>query len=337
MRLKKKFLSFFLIIFSSIFALLLLEISLRIFYPQQETMRWFESSTEYGYLNKKDFTQDYSYIGHDFIMHVQTNSIGHRYKEYISADFNDKEYKKVLLLGDSFMFGYGVNMEDHIATHIDNQLNDKHDFYTIINAGVGGWGTIQEVTYAKDNFRVFNPDFIILLFCGNDPDDDNRFLANMSDNQKGVIYFPGKIFMRDHSHLYRFIYTRFHILLHNRLIKSKSKDDENLIVNTQSGNIITSEQWERTLKVINEFHAKFIEFNRQGVVLILATAPWLNEHRQKLRSLPNGINLFYVDLYDETIDLPKEKRRLKHDGHWSELIHYIGAKKISNKILELGD
>ena len=154
---KKILSSFILIIISTIITLLILEIGIRIFYPQEESIRWFESSAEYGYLNKKNFTQDFSFIGYDFIMHVQTNSFGHRYREYNTAEFNDKRYKKVLLLGDSFMFGYGINMEDHIATHLDNQLNDNHDFYTVINTGVDGWSTIQEVTYAKDHFQVFNP------------------------------------------------------------------------------------------------------------------------------------------------------------------------------------
>jgi hypothetical protein len=345
MPLRKRLSSFILVIISTIIALLILEIGLRIFFPQEElirltdpTLQWFEPSAEYGFLNKKNFTVDYPFTGYDFIMHVQTNSFGHRYKEYNVAEFKDKRYKKVLLLGDSFMFGFGVNMEDHMATHLDNLLNDNHDSFTIINSGVDNWSTIQEVTYAKDHFQVFNPDYIVLLFCGNDPDGDDNFLAYKNGNEdKGTIRFPGKIFLKNHSHLYRFIYYRYVILRHNIKIKAKLKEDENLTLDKQSGYVITPEQWEKTYKIIKDFHADFLKFNEKGVVLILATAPWDNEQRQKLKALSNGKNLFYIDLYDETIDLPVEKTRLKHDGHWSELIHLMSARKLANKILELND
>lgn len=340
---KKKIFSLILVIISSIIAFIILEIGLRIFYPQEEllrltdpSLRWFESSAEYGFLNKKNFTVDFPFTPHDFIMHVETNSFGHRYKEYNATEFNDKRYTKVLLLGDSFMFGWGVNMENHLATHLDNLLNDTNDFFTIINTGVDNWSTIQEVTYAKDHFRLFNPDFIVLLFCGNDPDGDENFLA-FKDGQesKGNIDFPGKKFIQNHSHLYRFIYYRYAIHRHNVSIKEKLKENEELTVDRQSGNAITPEQWDRTKQMINEFHSEFLEFNEQGVLLILATAPWDNEYRQKLSAFSNGKNIFYIDLYDETVNLPKEKTRLEYDGHWSELMHLISAKKLANKILEL--
>jgi hypothetical protein len=326
---------FILIITSSIFSLLVIEIGLRIFYPQQEPIQWFESSNKYGSLQKKNFSQNYSYIGHGFTMHVQTNSFGHRYKEYNQAIFDNTLYKKILLLGDSFMFGFGVNMENSTATHLENMLNKDNQFNSvIINAGVVGWGTLQEVTYAKDHFGLFNPDVIILLFCGNDPDDDDNFIANIADREKGWFYFPGKLFLRDHSHLYRLISSRYTILLHNIIFKIKTKNNKNLIINKQSGCVITPRQWERTLKVIKEFHNDYLKFNEKGVLLVLSASPWDNDHRKKLNTLSNGRSLFYIDLYDETINLPSEKRCLKYDGHWSELMHYITAKKISESVLK---
>lgn len=332
---KKILNSLILILISSLFAFILLEIGLRIFYPQQESSRWFESSERYGYWNKTNFSQDLSFPGYDFVMKIQTNSLGHRYKEYNTAEFNDNRYTKVLLLGDSFMFGYGINMEDHIATHIDRQLESSPGLFTVISVGVDGWSTIQEVTYARDNFNVFNPDYVVLLFCGNDPDDDDIFLSEKPDLEKGTIPFPGKIWLRDHSHLYRFVYYRYSILKHNRTLKAKIKENEDLKINVQSGNAITPEQWAKTRKMINDFHADYLEFNEQGVVLVLSTAPWDDEHRQNLGVLSNDTNLFYLDLYDETINLPEEKTKLEYDSHWSELIHRISADKVSDKILEM--
>ncbi len=298
-------------------------------------MRWCEYSGKYGHVLKKSFSQDYHFLGNDFVMHVHTNSLGHRFREYNQADFANESVKKVLLLGDSFMFGHGINMEDHLATHLEKMLNGNGHRFSILNAGVSGWGTVQELTYAKDHLKLFQPDIIVLLFCGNDPDDDNRFYSTVANGQHGAFDFPGEIFLRDHSHLYRFIVNRFYLLLYNRVLKAKAKHNKNILIDKQSGNAITPEQWQRTLRVISDFHADFLSFNKEGVLLILTTAPWYAEYAEKFRSIHNGRNLLFVDLYEETVSLPPDERCLNFDGHWSPWMHRAGANRLSEIILSL--
>lgn len=239
-RIKKISYSFILVIVSSIISLFIIEIIIRTFLPQQESMRWFQSSEKYGYVTKKNFSQNYKYVGYDFVMNVKTNSFGHRHEEYNQSDFTNKNIKKILLLGDSFLFGYGVNMENHMATHLTNMLNKSTNRFSIINAGVGGWGTLNEISYAKDHFELFNPDIIVILFCGNDLKDDIYFLNNMQDNDKGLFYFPGKLFIKRNLHLYRFLYYKYHVLLHNTVLKKKLKNNKDLFMDMQSKNTISS-------------------------------------------------------------------------------------------------
>ena len=311
------------------------EIFLRLFQPQQESMRWCEYSRQYGHVLKKNFSQDYRFLGNDFVMHVQTNSLGHRDKEHNQDDFKNRAVKKVLLLGDSFMFGHGINMKDHVATHLENMLNENGHRFSISNAGVSGWGTVQETTYARDHLKLFQPDIIVLLFCGNDPDDDNRFFSTVANNQNSAFNFPGEVFLRDHSHLYRFIVNRFYLLLYNRVLKAKAKHNKNILIDTQSGNAITPEQWQRTLKVLGNFHREFLNFNKEGVLLILTTAPWYPEYAENFRPLDNSRNLLFVDMHEETISLPPDERCLDYDGHWSAWMHHASAKKLSEVILSL--
>ncbi len=107
---KKKIFYFLLMIaLTAIIALFTLEIVVRLFIPQQEAMRWFLSDEKYGYVLKKNFHQRYHYLGYNFIMDVKTNSLGLRDKEY---DLSRTDVKRILLLGDSFVFGHGVNIED---------------------------------------------------------------------------------------------------------------------------------------------------------------------------------------------------------------------------------
>lgn len=328
----KNFVANLLLVFSSlVISCLLFEIFLRIFYPMQESMEWFESSEKYGYYQKKSFNQDYQYPNHPFIMKVRTNSFGHRYFEYDTEKFNNDNYKKILLIGDSFVFGHGVNIEDHIAYYLDNMFSDFDTNMVVINGGVGGWGTLQETEYAKDNFNIFNPDIIVLFFCGNDPADDIMYLSGMRDNEKGIFYFPGKVFLRNNSHFYRFLIIQFKKLLH-RVILTKKIKEEAAILNRQSGNIISSKDWKNTLKYIRDFQNEFIKYNSNGVLLIAGTAPWNSDIRDNLLSISNDKNIYYVDLYDETINLSDDQKKLPHDGHWSPLIHKMFAQKIKSII-----
>ena len=329
------------LIISIVVSIMLGEIIIRIFIPQQESMRWFKSDAKYGYILKKNFHQNYHYLGSDFVMEVQTNSWGHRYEEYDSLAFNEPNIKKILLIGDSFTFGYGINIEDQFGSILEDLLNKSNDHFMIINAGVGGWGTLQATRYSHDNFSFFKPDIIVYTFCGNDPDDDILFENKLADNEKGVFYFPGKVFLRDHSHLYRFIFSRLKIYLHRVRLKRKSSDqpNRNISLDTQSASIITEKEWNRTLNYLKDFHKDFIEFNPHGLLLIQASAPWSTDIRDHLNSISNDSNLIYVDLYEETISIPSIQRRLPHDGHWSEKIHRISAinlhKIISNRNLLL--
>lgn len=329
---KNVLINFGLLIVSVIIIALVLEILIRIFNPMEDPMKWFKSSTSYGYELKKNFSQNYKYVesSNQFVMHVKTNSFGHRYEEYDTLKFSDDNYKKILLLGDSFIFGHGVNLEDHIAHLLDTLLMINHnENFVIINAGVGGWGTVQQTNYAVDNFTLFNPDVIFMFFCANDPLDDIRFNAGMKDNEKGLLYFPGKIFLRNNSHLYRFLFKKFKILLHQIIIDRKIKEKDALI-NRQSGAVITDKDWKNTETTIKNFSKKFKSFNKNGKLCISSTSPWDEKIREYLKSISErNKNLFFLDLYDETVNLSRMERRLPHDGHWSKLMHKKFAENIN--------
>ena len=322
------------VVFSLIISCLLLEIFFRIFHPMPESMEWFQSSNRYGYTQKPNFVQKYKYPNHPFVMNVQTNSFGHRFNEYDKGKLSSEDYKKILILGDSFLFGHGVNMKDHFASFLDSMLFSYDTNYVIINAGVGGWGTLQETKYAKDHFDVFNPSIIVLFFCGNDPTDDIMFKNNMKDNEKGLFYFPGKIFLRHNSHFYRFLIIQFKTIIHQFSLNRKIKEKD-AILNRQSGSVITSEDWKNTLKYIKNFQNEFMKYNPNGILLVGGTAPWMTDIRDNLSSISNDKNIYYLDLYDETINLTDKQKKQPHDSHWSPLIHNLFAKKVTSLIKDL--
>ena len=71
MRRGKRFLQGGVVCFASLFILfVVLEIGVRVFAPQQETMRWMLPDTRYGHVMKPEFHQRYSFLGSDYVMDV---------------------------------------------------------------------------------------------------------------------------------------------------------------------------------------------------------------------------------------------------------------------------
>ena len=103
---------------------------------------------------------------------VDINSHGLRDREY--SESKPPDVFRVLMLGDSTTFGWGVREEDTAAKFLERKLNANpppgYSKVEVLNAGVGNYDTVQEVTYYETRGRVFNPDLVILVFFINDPE-----------------------------------------------------------------------------------------------------------------------------------------------------------------------
>jgi hypothetical protein len=74
--------------------------------------------------------------------------------------WKDPAEKRLLILGDSFAFGQGVNLEERF----DSFLSENRPSWSIVNLGVPGYGTDQELIAGRSYFRFLEPgDFVILL------------------------------------------------------------------------------------------------------------------------------------------------------------------------------
>ena len=97
-----------------------------------------------------------------------------------SQGLRDREYGpkqpgeyRILMLGDSFTMGDAVNEEDTIPRCLERELRLRAPQATIsvINAGMGGAGPIQELGMLRKRGFGLEPDLVILqIFTGNDID-----------------------------------------------------------------------------------------------------------------------------------------------------------------------
>jgi hypothetical protein len=79
--------------------------------------------------------------------------------------------KRVLVLGDSVTFGWGVSQGETFADRMEYLLNElPGDRWQVINSGVNGYNTEQEAAYLRIEGMRYSPDFVLLVYVSNDVD-----------------------------------------------------------------------------------------------------------------------------------------------------------------------
>ena len=101
---------------------------------------------------------------------VSINSHGQRDREYTEA--KPPGTFRIVILGDSTTFGWGVQSEETVAKILEQRLNDHSAAgvtkVEVINAGVGNYNTVMEVAHYLTYERAFHPDLVILQYFIND-------------------------------------------------------------------------------------------------------------------------------------------------------------------------
>lgn len=82
---------------------------------------------------------------------------------------------RIICLGDSITFGYGLNYTQSYPKLLEDLLN-KSTFslirYEVINAGVPGYTALQGIRFYKSRFRKYDADMLIVFFGSNDFDNN---------------------------------------------------------------------------------------------------------------------------------------------------------------------
>ncbi len=100
---------------------------------------------------------------------VQTNSMGMRDKEYPLA--KPPNTFRIVGLGDSVMFGWGVSESESYLEIVEQELNkngvsDKK--FEVLNFAVPGYNTAMEVATFERKAIAFDPDLVVIHFVRND-------------------------------------------------------------------------------------------------------------------------------------------------------------------------
>jgi len=108
-------------------------------------------------------------LGESSILHTVTiNNIGYRGIRNLEIEKPFGKYR-IFCLGDSFVFGDGVNDEETFPASLERHLNSASEQkkYEVINAGISGTTITDHIQMLKKGFAL-HPDFVIYNVYEND-------------------------------------------------------------------------------------------------------------------------------------------------------------------------
>ncbi|MHA1268114.1 MAG: alginate O-acetyltransferase AlgX-related protein [Candidatus Helarchaeota archaeon] len=157
---------------------LILELSLQAFYYFTSKQPLFTRFAVPIYINDKirmHAVKPYLSFRHktqEFNITIYTNSQGFRVSENCEEYPIQRDFSKfrIMLLGPSFAFGWGVNYEDSFAAKLKEILEDNNSNLgrniEIINAGVPSLSDFRQLIWFKKKGREYKPDLVIKFIYG---------------------------------------------------------------------------------------------------------------------------------------------------------------------------
>ncbi|KQC08846.1 MAG: hypothetical protein APR62_03955 [Smithella sp. SDB] len=289
---------------------------------------------------------------------LDTNSYGFRGQDW---DLSSNR-KNIVILGDSFAFGWGVQWEQTVGEIIEKELQKKDPAYQVINLAMPGWDMdtiIRSFELYKD---IIKPVAVIYVFCPNDllcgikkisateydikyhpkPDDEKSFQAMVARQQPGYWSWD-KFFRRSYVKAYHARVLRR--LFDKRIGASLSTDkapagfDFSPPIDTPSVSTLDEEHKQFALYCLNRLrhdagdaHLYVIDTSDKSI-LHLKDKP--DNRRWVLREFSerNKNNVSFIDFESFVRKTPDGRKfYLDYDDHWSAAGHAVAASMLLKKI-----
>lgn len=111
----------------------------------------------------------------EFDTHIAINNVGVRDDEDIRPKAPGE--KRIVVLGDSLVLSVQVPFSATFTELLEQRLNTgragrDRTYYRVINAGVQGYGPVEELLFYRDVLRTLEPDVVLVsVFVGNDAEE----------------------------------------------------------------------------------------------------------------------------------------------------------------------
>ena len=330
-RLRNWFFNIILLMVSFIVALLIGELFLRLFNPQPIVPRYIEMSS-YG-IRKNIGNVRGEMITAEYQHRFNTNSQGFRGNvEYLKK--KPENIFRIIVLGDSVTLGHGVDDAETFSAIIEKNLSLQKPV-EVINMGISGFGTVEELIQLRNCGFLYSPDLIIVSYFPNDP--YNNIISNLFTVKNGELIqnqnsyvpatyirdrlykIPGYSFFCQHSHLLNFFRHFFSSYFQKKL----GKENEFKSTNPK---VLTPEQSSLTASLINQI---IKDVGRRELPLIILNIPLISDG-EMFSNLPEN----QIELKDN-VHLIDVKECIYADHHHDELSYPLDChpKPYAHKLI----
>jgi len=110
--------------------------------------------------------------------------------------------RRILMLGDSVVEGYGLPFADTIPQQLQSLYDQSNESVEVLNFGVSAYCTLAEIELLETKGLQFSPDVVVLVFVENDFDNFNREAFPLGESiQRPAL---AKVLFKS-SHLFRLV------------------------------------------------------------------------------------------------------------------------------------
>lgn len=170
---------------SSVVALGVAEVGFRAFWMKRLTVGSGIEDAHFHHRLKRSATYRYRSKEGEFDVTVRTNRYGLRGPD--PAMPKPPGVVRLLLLGDSFTFGFPVRDEETFGRLIEEGLRRQGRAVEVINGGVSSYSPTLHYVSLRDQYLAFEPDAVILWYDLGDLQDDYWYQKNLVYDEQGRI------------------------------------------------------------------------------------------------------------------------------------------------------
>lgn len=226
--------------------------------------------------------------------------------------------KRIIVLGDSAVFGEGLTYRNSWPHKLDKIIKNKGHSVETLAWGVGGWSSLDQFDFFKKHGLEYNPDFLIIGFVDNDPEELMEFPKCKSKAfQIGDFWKKSKKF-------YTILFIDQHLVRLNYLVNC----DDHIRRLYSEKNLDLYE------KLILDFKV-YLDKNKIPFVFILTPTNYDKHYKfvhSKITPILSKHNIKYIDTYPEVV---KKTSHIRYrllwanagDAHQGEKVTEIFAKE----------
>jgi lysophospholipase L1-like esterase len=258
--------------------------------------------------------------------------------------------RRILCLGDSYTFGYGVQADETFAKLLERSLSESDSSssrWEVLNAGIGSTGTAHQLALYETEGSKYSPDIVVVNFCP-----ANDFFDNIASGlytiendtlvkhdalrtrargiQRFTRFIPGYGFLSSRSHLlnlvrYRVAAMNYHEL--NRKVSQSAKPEN-----------VVAQHNRMTRYLLDAFQRSCAERGSRLVVMFMPpprtaeVGQWTAEMIAycELRGIP------VLDLEPSFEEARRNSLRTYYriEGHWNAAGHAVTARALHDFLVK---